>query len=297
MDGYAIDESLVRSLLRDQHPDLATLPIREVPGGWDNQLWRLGNELAVRMPRTQRAPSLLRKEQQWLPLLAPRLPLPVPCPMRVGEPSERFPFPWTVVAWVPGEPSDHATIDRPTHAAEQLAGFLRALHLPAPADAPANAPRGAQLIAVDGEFEKLFRAVAPTGLATAEVRASWEDSVAAPTWDGPAVWLHADLHPANAVVADGTLAGVIDFGDLCAGDPATDLSAAWLLLPSTGLPAALDAYDPADPAMIRRARGWALLRSLALIDIGRAGDRGLPGGKPTWGPAGRAALARVLAST
>ncbi|MQS11352.1 phosphotransferase [Streptomyces kaniharaensis] len=299
MDGYTIDESLIRSLLRDQHPDLADLPIRPVAGGWDNQLWRLGDELAVRMPRTPRAPSLLRKEQLWLPLLTPRLPLPVPCPVRAGEPSERFPFPWGVTVWVPGEPRDRASIDRPRDAAERLAGFLRALHRPAPAGAPANPRRGVPLATVAPEFEERFRAIAPTGLATAEVRAAWQDAVAAPAWDGPAVWLHGDLHPANVVITDGTLAGVIDFGDLCAGDPAADLAAAWLLLPAKALPDFLRAYANADAnaglATMRRARGWALLHSLSLIDIGRAGERGLPGGQPTWGPAGRAALDRVLA--
>src|SRR5450432_2817868 len=100
-----IDEALVRSLLREQHPDLAEFGLREVIGGWDNQMWRLGEELAVRMPRTPRAPALLRTEQQWLPILATDLPLPVSIPVRVGEPSARFPKTWTVVRWVAGEPA------------------------------------------------------------------------------------------------------------------------------------------------------------------------------------------------
>lgn len=65
------DEDLVRALLRDQHPDLAERELTAVQGGWDNRMWRLGDDLAVRMPRTERAPSLLRSEQRWLPLLAP----------------------------------------------------------------------------------------------------------------------------------------------------------------------------------------------------------------------------------
>ncbi|MGH3379581.1 MAG: phosphotransferase [Actinoallomurus sp.] len=113
---------------------------------------------------------------------------------------------------------------------------------------------------------------------------------------GPRVWLHGDLHPAN-VVADGTLAGVVDFGELCAGDPATDLAAAWVLLPAGAAPRFLSAYANTDEAMIRRARGWAVLRGMGLISIGRAGDLGLPGGKPTWGPAGRSTIENVLASS
>ncbi|MET9908306.1 phosphotransferase [Streptomyces sp. NPDC006476] len=293
MNGAAIDEDLVRSLLREQHPDLARLGLRRVPAGWDNQLWRLGEELAVRLPRTERAPSLLRKEHRWLPLLAGRLPLPVPTPVRLGEPSPRFPRSWTVARWVPGEPADRAPLSRARPAANALAGFLRALHLPAPADAPRSADRGVPLRDLRDQFERMLEPVAAR-VPVAAVRDVWEAAVSAPAHTGPARWLHADLHPANVVVGDGTLTGVIDFGDLCAGDPATDLAAAWVLLPTGASAAFFEAYGGSDEATIRRARGWAVLRALALIGIGQAWQRGLPGGQRTWGPAGRAALGRAL---
>ena len=108
------------------------------------------------------------------------------------------------------------------------------------------------------------------------------------------MWVHGDLHPANVVVADGTLAGVVDFGDLFAGDPAVDLAAAWVLLPAGAADRFFAAYAQADEATVRRARGLAVLKSLFLLLMGQNGDRGLPGGKPAWGPAGRAALDRVL---
>ncbi|MFF0478300.1 aminoglycoside phosphotransferase family protein [Streptomyces sp. NPDC004284] len=288
-----IDESLVRALLRDQHPDLAELPIREVPGGWDNQMWRLGGELAVRMPRTERAPELLRKECRWLPALAPLLPLPVPVPVRTGEPSARFPRTWVVARWVRGEPSDATPVTRGEHAADALAGFLRALHREAPAEAPANPDRGLPLAEFAHWFEEGFPLLAEHADPVA-VRRMWDDALAAPVRQGPPVWLHGDLHPANVVVADGTLAGVVDFGEVCAGDPATDLSAAWLLLPEGAAERFFRTYARVDGPTVRRARGWALIRAAGLIGIGRAGERGLPGGKPSWGPAGRAALARVL---
>ena len=289
MDGFAIDENLVRALVREQHPDLAELNLREVDGGWDHQIWRLGDALAVRMPRTARAPSLVRNEHRWMPVLAPLLPLPVPTPVRIGEPSARFPRPWTIATWVPGEPADRTSITRDRHAADTLAGFLRVLHRHAPAEAPANPDRGVPLTALTQGFDGVSDI-------ESEVREIWEEAVSAPAWQGPPVWLHGDLHPANVVIADGTLAGVLDFGDLCAGDPATDLSAAWLLLPAGAATRFFDAYADADEAMIRRARGWAVRRGIGLIGIGRAGDLGLPGGKTTWGPAGRSALDRVLAS-
>ncbi|MER7755994.1 phosphotransferase [Kitasatospora sp. NPDC097643] len=296
----AVDEPQLRALLRAQHPDLADLPLRPVPGGWDHQMWRLGEELAVRLPRTARAPELLRKERRWLPLLAPHLPLPVPHPLREGAPTAEYPHPWSVTAWVAGVPGDHAEVTRPEAAADALAAFLRALHHtepPTPAPHFTTSQRGGPLAAGEEQFERMIPTLGPAGLAAEApaVRALWADAASAPLWPGPPVWLHADLHPANVVLADGTLAGVIDFGDLCTGDPATDLAAAWLLLPAAAIPRFLAAYGPLDPATVRRARGWALLRALVLIDIGRAGERGLPGGQPTWGPAGRATLTRLLA--
>ncbi|WP_030158726.1 aminoglycoside phosphotransferase family protein [Streptomyces sp. NRRL S-244] len=295
MADVDIDEQLVRSLLREQHPDLAGLVLRPVDAGWDNQLWRLGDELAVRLPRTPRAPSLLRNEQRWLPVLAPQLPLPVPTPVRIGEPSPHFPSPWTIVTWVPGEPGDRASITRAPEAADRLAGFLGALHRGAPAEAPAHPNRGVPLKDVSHEFERKVQDVADTPVA-GDVRAAWDDAVSAPDWEEPPVWLHGDLHPANVLVSAGTISGVIDFGDMTAGDPATDLAAAWLLLPAGAAARFFSAYGGADEALIRRARGWAVLRSISLIGIGRAWERGLPGGRPTWGRAGWAALDRVLTS-
>ncbi len=293
MPTTEVTADLVRDLLRDQHPDLAGLPIREVAGGWGNQMWRLGDELTVRMQRMDPTPELQLKERRWLPVLAPRLPLPVPAPVRFGEPSGRFPKHWTVMTWVPGEPLDHGTISRGAHAADTLADFLRALHVEAPADAPIAADRGAHPRDCTGGFEEFLEAVALDSLAD-DVRAVWDDAVAARAWEGPPVWVHGDLHPANVLVSEGTLSGIVDFGDLFAGDPAWDLAAAWVLLPAGTAARFFESYARADEAAIRRARGLAAMKSLFLILMGQNGDQGLPGGKPHWGPAGRAALDRVL---
>ncbi|MEU5312571.1 aminoglycoside phosphotransferase family protein [Streptomyces sp. NPDC021562] len=287
-----ITGDLVRDLLREQHPDLAGLAIREVVGGWGNQMWRLGDELAVRMQRMDPSPDAQLKERRWLPVLAPRLPLPVPTPVRFGAPSERFPKHWTVMTWVPGEPLDHGSISRGPHAADTLAGFLRALHVEAPTEAPVATDRGGHPGDRTDGFENMLRAVAPDD--AADVRAVWDDAVAAEAWAGPRMWVHGDLHPANVVVSDGTLSGIVDFGDLFAGDPAWDLAAAWVLLPAGTAARFFARYARADEAAIRRARGLAAMKSLFLMLMGQAGDRGLPGGKPHWGPAGRAALDRVL---
>ena len=295
-----ITAELVRDLVRDQHPDLADHPVRLGAYGWDNQLWRLGDDLAVRLPwATESADALLRKEYAWLPTLAPRLPLPVPVPQRLGEPSERFPRPWLITTWVPGTPADRAPATRATEAAESLAAFLTALHRPAPNGAPTGRNRGGALPHLAEGFAKGLTSATERGLVDVPdaVCAIWRDAVAAPPWAGPALWLHADLHPANVLTADGTFCGVIDFGDLCTGDPAYDLAAGWLLLPEDTIDHFYAAYQPTpDTATMRRARGWAMMRALAGILIGDNGVHGRPGGKPTWGPPAHAALQRLIAT-
>ncbi|MFJ6700559.1 aminoglycoside phosphotransferase family protein [Streptomyces sp. NPDC091272] len=298
--GIDVTAGLVRKLLRDQHPDLAGLPLEFGAHGWDNQLWRLGDHLAVRLPyATHSADELLRKEHTWLPALAPRLPLPVPVPQRLGEPSERFPRPWLVTTWVPGEPADRFPATRAAQAADALAAFLTALHRPAPVGAPAGRDRGGPPADHATGFAGLLTSATELGLLAdpGAVRAVWEDAVAAPCWAGPPLWLHGDLHAANVLTSDGALCGVIDFGDMFAGDPAWDLAAAWLLLPDGAADRFLAAYGPSvDAATLRRARGYAALKALVCLVIADAGAHGRPGGKPSWGPPARAALRRLVAT-
>ncbi|MGW5354279.1 aminoglycoside phosphotransferase family protein [Streptomyces sp. NPDC004031] len=295
-----ITEDLIRELLREQCPALADRPLALGARGWDNQIWRLGDDLAVRLPwATRSADELLRNEHAWLPGLAPGLPLPVPVPQYLGEPSARFPRTWIVTTWVPGEPADRAPATRPAESADALAAFLTALHRPAPAGAPTGRGRGGPLSATAEHLADALSSAAELGLVDAPdaLRAVWEDAAAAPEWAGPPMWLHGDLHPANVLTADGTFCGVIDFGDLLAGDPALDLAAAWILLPDGAADRFLGAYRPSpDPATVRRARGHAVLRALMCLHIGDAGDHGRPGGKSSWGPPARAALHRLAAT-
>jgi len=296
---------LVRDLLRDQHPDLADRPVELGARGWANQLWRLGDDLAVRLPwQADRADPLLQ-ENTWLPVLAPRLPLPIPVPQRLGRPSERYPHPWTVTTWLPGTPADLAPATSSGPAADALAAFLTALHQPAPAGAPEGRGRGGALTQVKGvarqfgALKDLCKAVAESDQEPtpdpAQVRAIWDDAMAAPGWGEPSLWLHGDLHPANVLTRDGEFCGVVDFGDLCAGDPALDLAACWILLPDHEAIERFRAAYPraADDATWRRARGWAVWRAFGSLGIATAGP---PGGKPSWGPPALASLHRLTAS-
>lgn len=263
----SIDRSLVAGMLADQHPDLAWLPIAAVDAGWDNAIFRLGEHLAARLPRRAAAAPLIVHEQTWLPRLAGQLALPVPAPCRSGGPGRGYPWRWSIVPWLPG-----ATADRHEPTAGQalaFAAFLRSLHTPAPADAPANPVRGVPLArrapAVEARMARLARV---TELITPQLRQLWRAAIEAPLDTAP-TWLHGDLHPRNILVEQGVISGVIDWGDLTAGDRATDLAAIWMLFAEPDArQAALEAYGPPSTATVLRARGWAILFGIMLLDTG-----------------------------
>ncbi len=262
---FEVTPELARALLRDQHPDLADLPIELAENGWDNAVLRLGDELALRLPRRAVAAGLLVNEQTWLPRLAADLPLAAPIPVRVGRRALDYPYAWSVIPWFEGQPSDLAPPD-----ADQgpvLAAFLRALHRPAPGDAPTNPFRGVPLSERTPAFETQFAASERvTGVSLAGIGTLWTAALAAPI-DLPRSWFHGDLHGRNVIVRDGRLAAVIDWGDMAAGDPACDLAAIWMLLPQIEARRAAMATYPASDATWTRARGWAALMAVMLLSI------------------------------
>jgi len=263
-----IDASIVRALLREQHPDLADLPVVEAGGGWDNRLFRLGHELLVRLPRRQASAGLIDIERRWLPELAPRLPLATPTALRYGLPGCGFPWNWTIAPWLPGRNAAQSPPDDLFAAATQLGAFVSAFHRPAPPDAPGNPFRGIQLSERSAGVQERMRKLRDEVDGDA-LLAVWEDAVRAPAWSGAPLWIHGDLHPCNLLVHDGRLSAVIDFGDLTAGDPATDLSVAWMLFPPAAhavfRAASRETTAPVDDDTWRRARGWALALGLAYL--------------------------------
>jgi aminoglycoside phosphotransferase (APT) family kinase protein len=262
----AIDVGLVRTLLYQQHEDLASLPLVEAGEGWDNKLFRLGDDLVVRLPRRQVAAALIEHEQRWLPVLAPRLPLPVPTPVRVGRPGCGFPWAWSVSPWFVGETAATLTSGVNEATAVRLGEFVAALHQPAPADAPLNPFRTSLSSRSDGFVERLQCCAR---IDQASALATWRASLGVPVWSGGSVWLHGDLHPGNLVVSDGRLTAVIDFGDITAGDPAVDLAIVWMLWPENvrgAFRATVDRVSRVvDDRVWQRARGWALSLGVAYL--------------------------------
>jgi len=261
-----VDVPLVRSLLRDQHPDLAGLPLRVVANGWDNVVLRLGDDLAVRAPRRALAARLVEHEQRWLPGIAAWVApvVPVPVPVRVGRPALGYPWSWSVVRWLPGEPVGARAAG--ARVAEALADFVELLHVPAPGDAPANPFRAVPLAArSDAVLTRLTTADVPRAR---ELAAVWRTAAALPTHAGPPVWVHGDLHPFNLLVdrspdGDERLSAVVDFGDVTAGDPAVDLASAWLTLDREARHVFRDRVTAPDTTW-GRARGWVVAMASAL---------------------------------
>ncbi|RSO33032.1 phosphotransferase [Streptomyces sp. WAC 06725] len=264
---HPVDDVLVRRLVAGQFPRWAELPVRRFPsGGTVNAMFRLGDDMAVRLPLTRGGAADVSLEQEWLPRLAPRLPVAVPEALAAGEPAEGYPWPWSVYRWLAGENPVAGALDEPVLLAEDLAGFVAAMRDVALPGAPA-AYRGGPLTALDAPtraaIEEL-RGIPEEGVDCDAVTAVWEDAVRAPAWDGPPVWLHADLMPGNLLVDGGRLTAVIDFGCTGAGDPACDLFPAWNLLPAGAREVFREALGVDDATW---ARGRARTLSQALIAL------------------------------
>jgi aminoglycoside phosphotransferase (APT) family kinase protein len=260
----SVDAELVSRLVAEQFPEWAGLPVRPVAdGGWDNWTFHLGSGMSVRMPSASEYALAVEKEQRWLPVLAPRLPLAIPTPLAKGGPGAGYPFSWSVYSWLEGEPASSDSIADPVRFAVDLAGFLSALQGIDTTDGPRpgrhNWYRGGPLHTYDGEARRALTALdghIDTGLA-AEI---WTTALDVP-WDGTQTWFHGDVAQGNLLLRDGNLAAVIDFGTCGVGDPACDLAIAWILLTVDGRQAFRERLS-ADEATWARGRGWALWKTL-----------------------------------
>jgi len=267
--------TLVRQLLADEDEWLATLPLTHVGFGWDNEVFRLGDDLAVRLPRRALAAPLIVNEQRWLPGIAAAVSVPIPAPIVCGRPAHGYPWHWSVVPWISGEPIAERPAT-PHQIIEALGRFLRELHQPAPPDAPANPVRGIPLHHRSESTLRMLNELSLPADVDARLRTLWGTACNIAPWAEQPRWLHGDLHPLNILELDGHLSGIIDFGDITAGDPATDLAIAWML-PGDHDPTVLrDAIgtERIDDATWARAAGWALSLGVAFTHFGDA-DGGL----------------------
>lgn len=264
-DEVEIDAALVRGLLADQYPGWAALPLEPVPSwGTDNALFRLGDDMVVRLPVHAASAHDLSREERWIPLVAAALPVDVPARLAGGHPGRGYPFHWCVWRWIEGADPVAGRLRDPHRCAREIAGVIRALHAIDTAGAP-RAGRGVPLTDPDRdgrtrESIAQLRGIVDTGVVTA----AWERALRVAPWDRPPVWSHGDLTPGNLLYAEDRLDAVLDWGGVGIGDPACDLLPAWNLLPEEARDTFRDAVG-VDNATWERGRGWAL--STAVIAL------------------------------
>jgi aminoglycoside phosphotransferase (APT) family kinase protein len=267
-DEIDVSESLARRLLAAQFPQWAKLPIRRVrSAGTVNAIFRLGDDLSLRMPRIFWGEHDAVKEHRWLPELAPHLPLEIPVPLALGMPGDSYPWHWTVNPWLEGESVTLDRIDDQEQLATDLARFVKALHgIDTNGQRLSGALasyRGEPLTLRDEATREAIHACREL-LDVDVVTEVWESALGIPAWDGAPVWIHTDLYPGNLLSRNGRLTAIIDFGGLSIGDPAIDLMVAWNLLPleTRGV---FRAAMSVDDATWGRARAWAL--SIGLVAL------------------------------
>jgi aminoglycoside phosphotransferase (APT) family kinase protein len=284
----ATDGLLVRRLLAKQFPQWADLTITPVrSAGTDNAIYRLGDDMAVRLPRIASAAAHVDTEHRWLPRLAPLLPIAIPIPLGRGVPDERSPYPWSVYRWIDGENVVDATTIDLCDAAARLGRFVEALRRFGATGGPPSF-RGGPISAHDDDVRATIHDLSADGLVDMDVAsAAWERTLAARAWQAAPVWVHADLHPANLLARHGRLAAVIDFGGLGVGDPACDLLPAWTVL-TAQTREEFRAWAAVDDATWTRGRGWGLYLGLGAVRVYRVTN-------PVLAAIGAHAVAEVIA--
>jgi aminoglycoside phosphotransferase (APT) family kinase protein len=257
-DEIDVGADTVRELLHRQFPHWSELPLARVQhGGTDHHIFRVGDDLQVRLPKHAPSAGQFEKEAALLPLLARSLPVDVPEPLALGEPAAGYPFTWGVYRWLDGEPATAGTVEL----AEDLAAFLHALERVDVTGAPPPRGRGAPL--ADGAFIRSSLAQLGDEFDVAALTELWEEALRSPQWDRPPVWVHGDLLSGNLLVRDGRLSAVLDWGPTCAGDPACDFMIGWSLL--SPVREEFRVAADVDDATWSRARGWALWQAAAAL--------------------------------
>lgn len=258
-----IDEALVRALVAEQFPHWANLPVRQLPrSGWDNRTFHLGKDMVARLPSASSYEAQIHREHRWLPYLRPHLSLPIPEPLAMGGPGCGYPWAWSVYRWIPGESAAERAPDDVREFVQSLGDFLNSLRaapaVAGPVPGPENFFRGGSLAVYDQQFHEAMRVLDGRINIAAAIEA-WE-SAAYSNWNGLPVWVHGDIALGNLLLSEGRLAAVIDFGQLCVGDPACDLAIAWTYLRGEQR-LALQTRLALDPPTWCRGRAWALWKA------------------------------------
>jgi len=264
-DEVDIDIDVVRALVTSQFPEWSELPLREFAStGTVHAIYRLGEGLCIRLPRTARFAADLASELEWLPRLAPHVGLAIPEPIAAGAPGSGYGLPWAVYRWIDGSTFQPDRVRDEAQVARTLAEFVRELRaidsahcVRSTRDRPLS-ERDAEVRTAAAQLDGILDVDA------AAVTSAWKRACRAPEWNGQGVWIHGDLLPSNVLVAGGQLHAVIDFGCVGVGDPAVDVIPAWSLFHADARTAFGDALA-VDDGTWERARGMALHQALTII--------------------------------
>lgn len=265
-EHVVIDASLVRRLIASQFPKWKELPIDPVAtSGWDNRTFHLGKDMSVRLPSAAEYELQVEKERQWLSILAPALPVPIPMLLAMGNPEYGYPWKWSIYRWLEGAAAASGRIVNLSEFAIDLANFLKALHRIDAIDGPPpglhSFYRGGSLSVYDNKTRRSITALKDKIDAPMATKV-WEAALST-SWENPAVWVHGDISAGNILVHDGKLSAIIDFGQLAVGDPACDLAINWTLFHGESR----EAFQKAlllDKGTWARARGWTLWKALVV---------------------------------
>ena len=259
-----INTSLVQKLISIQFPqwaDLAITPVEQ--DGWDNRTFHLGSNMSIRLPSAAHYADKVQKEQYWLPRLAPHLPLHIPTPIAMGNPTQDYPFHWSIYRWIEGAIASRKNVSDMNQFAIDLAHFLSALqHIDTtngPIAGEHNFYRGGLLKIYDAETQQAIEKINDK-IDSALIQNIWQSALTH-SWNNLPVWIHGDIAPSNLLVKNGRLTAVIDFGGLGIGDPACDYAIAWTFFDDESRNRFRTALAVDDDTW-NRARGWALWKAL-----------------------------------
>ncbi|WP_028045729.1 aminoglycoside phosphotransferase family protein [Cellulomonas sp. URHE0023] len=259
VDELDIPVDLVERLVADQLPQWSGLPLRRVAStGTDNAMFRLGDDLVVRMPRIHWAAGTVDHEARWLPKI--ELPVTIPRLLAVGRPGRGYPWTWSVLTWVPGDNPVLGELVDPVGLARDAAALVRSVRS---LELSGGVTKAGPLRDRDVQVRKDIAALSHD-IDVSLVTSVWEDALETAEWTGERTWVHGDIAPGNLLLVDDRLTGLIDFAGIGVGDPTLDLGIAWNLLPPPARAVFRDELAVDDVAW-KRGRARALAQALVQL--------------------------------
>ncbi|MBE7104008.1 aminoglycoside phosphotransferase family protein [Bacillus cereus] len=270
-----INTDLVKRLIGEQFPIWAHLETKPVKcSGHDNRTFHLGEQMSVRLPSDAAYAPQVEKENKWLPILSKELSLPISAPIAKGNPSEEYPWPWSINKWIEGETVTKQNVRDLNEFAMDLGSFLTELQSIDASNGPIagahNFYRGGLISVYDEEAREAIENNKDVFDETL-LKHLWNLALRS-TWACKPVWVHGDIAPGNLLVKDGKLSAVIDFGILGVGDPACDAAMAWTFFDKNSRNVFKEVLRMGEETW-NRARGWGLWKALITYDANRDSNK------------------------